>query len=555
MIKNIYKALICLATLSATGCNYLDFSETSSVSKEYAYGYFGTLESVVTNLYSDLQSQVAAGALRESASDNSLYLDGSNNIYRTYNGTWSPINPYDNQWSSFYTAIRSVNSFLESFDDALAELEIYEYNTTYPDLYATALYYPYEARFLRAFAYFELIRRYGDVPLVTKTLTTDEANSVKQSSFEDVVEFIVDEIDEIAEELPVSYSSLYNADTGRITRGAALALKARVLLYAASPLFNPSDDQSKWEAAADAAADVIALVANGTFSYSLTSGEFYFSSGTTLLNSTQLILERRNTAASAFETANYPISYEGATLNTANVPTQNLVDCYDLSDGTEFDWNNPDHTADPYSNRDPRFAKSILYNGATWQNVAVETYFGGGDGQPNYGATTTGYYLKKYVNSSVSLVASATSTAVHHWFIFRYAEILLNYAEAVYNATGSATTSYNGSYTALEALNLVRASAPMPTYSDDTDFVNRLRKERRIEFAYEDFRFWDIRRWKIGEQSTDIYGVNITMADDGSLTYEKELVMQKVWDDKMYLYPIPNSEILINSNLVQNPGW
>ncbi len=541
------------------GCDYLDFDESVGKTKELAYGYFNELGANVTHVYGQLQGDwgVMGGALREAATDNAVYTWKDNAVYDIYNDAWSPINTIDNVWGHYYSAIRSANIFLENY--SLEQLERFEYNDGYKDEMDKAKRYPYEVRFLRAWFYFELAKRYGDIPLLTRSYGTDEINSVEKSSFNDVVNFIVAECDAVAPLLPASYRSLPFQETGRATKGAALALKSRVLLYAASPLHNPSGDGPKWDAAARAAGDVISN-AEAEGWYSLVPGVGLFSNGNTVLTAKELIFERRSTGDSnSFEATNLPIGYEGG--RSGNTPTQNLVDAFEMKDGTSFDWNNPVHAANPYLNRDPRFYKTVACNGSQLMQSAmkstVETFTGGKNGQPINGATLTGYYLRKYIDETISLIPTAPIVKPHHYVLLRYAEILLNHAEAMNEWNGPDYKDAAHPLSARETLNRVRAYAGMPAIEDAGSkdaFRNRIRNERRVELAFEDHRFWDIRRWKTGDVVKAIYGVEVTL-DEGIYQYTKQKIQDRVWNDKMYLYPIPDTERYVNENLTQNPGW
>ncbi|MEN6453918.1 MAG: RagB/SusD family nutrient uptake outer membrane protein [Prolixibacteraceae bacterium] len=551
MFKKYITAVSLMIALS--GCNYLDFDEATGQSKDFAYGYFDELGKNVTNIYGQLQNEygVLDGALREAATDNAVYTWQNNQVYDIYNNVWSPINTIDSNWDFYYRAIRSANVFLENY--SVEKLERFQYNENYEDDLAKAKIYPYEVRFLRAFFFFELARRYGDIPILTRSYQTDEINEIQKSSFPDVVSFIVKECDEVAPFLPVSYRSFY-LETGRATQGAVLALKSRVLLYAASPLHNQANDASKWDLAAKAAGDLISKADLGNW-YSLVSNVNLFSNGNNVLTAKELIFERRNGNSNDFEARNLPIGFEGG--NSGNTPTQNLVDAFEMKDGTPFDWNNPAHAANPYLNRDPRFYKTIAYNGSTLMGITVETFNGGKNGLPINGATLTGYYLKKYIDETVSLNPTTPVKKPHHYVLFRYAEILLNYAEALNEWKGPDYKDGTYMLSAREALNRIRVYAKMPAITGDNSreaFRDRIRNERRVELAFEDQRFWDIRRWKTGESVKTINGISIDKNGSG-YQYTKQEVQNRVWDDKMYLYPIPQSEIFMNGNLKQNPGW
>ncbi len=277
------------------------------------------------------------------------------------------------------------------------------------------------------------------------------------------------------------------------------------------------------------------------------------------LTTKELIFERRQVAANSFEASNFPIGYEGG--NTGICPTQNLVDAYEMkANGLDINDSGSGYKPLlPYTGRDPRFALSVLYNGALWKSIPVEIWNGGLNAPPKRYATKTGYYLKKYLIEAISLSAAAPSTRIHTWVLFRYGEVLLNYAEAMNEAYGPATTGQdNLKLTALQGVNLVRTRATMPAFPatlTQDQFRNKLRNERRIELAFEDHRFWDLRRWKTGNTTTTIKGMDVAKNGMGVLTFTPKVVETRVWDEKMNLFPIPQSELNINSGLVQNPGW
>ena len=545
---------IAFAVLLFGGCS-LDYDENNGDSKELAYAYFDNIQRLVTYVYSFLPTDLDRndGAMMESATDNSIYSWEENSIYDICNNIWSPLNTIDTGWD-YYQPIRSANSFLENFD--INVLKEFEFNDDYEEMMAKATLFPAEVRFLRAFYYFELAKRYGSIPLLTRSYGMEEINSVVPSSFDDIIAFIVKECDEIADQLPVDHRN-YRGDTGRATKGAVLALKSRALLYAASPLHNENGEAQKWAEAAKAAAAVINMN-----HYSLPKiGDdplYVASGGNDILSSPQLIFERRNGPSSDFEARNEPMGYEGSL--GGNTPTQNLVDAFEMKDGTPFDWNNAQHVQNIYVDnagnptRDPRLYLNVLYNGAAWLDQTVETNEGGLHTGME-GGTKTGYYLRKHMNELVSLDPVTPLEKEHHFPLFRYAEILLNYAEAAYEWVGADVVPEGCPMTARAALNLVRDCADMPHVTATGDeFRERLRNERRIELAFEDHRFWDIRRWKIGEVVKDIYGIQIS-GTSGSYSYQRVLVEHHQWDDKMYLFPIPQEEIYKNGNLVQNEGW
>tara|TARA_R110002126_G_scaffold72364_1_gene180910 strand:- start:82434 stop:84092 length:1659 start_codon:yes stop_codon:yes gene_type:complete len=549
-LKNINYALITILIISISSCNYLDYDETSFNRKEDVFNDFNRSRNFLTGIYSYLPTDFNSidGAMRASASDEAEHVLDLSNIQRFNEGRFSALQPIDNVWGTMYSGIRASNVFL--LESAGQEFPEDEYNEDYAEIIEQFNNYPYEARFLRAFFYFELIKRYKSVPLITTVLTPAEAIDAKQSSFEEVVNFIVSECDAISLELPEDYDGFSSvSETGRATKGTALALKARVLLYYASPLHNSNNDISLWVNAANAAKSVIDLN-----TYAL---ENDYSDIVNNYTSSELIFERREGNSNGFERRNFPVGFEGG--NTGTCPTQNLVDAYEMqntglpiSDGTSgYD------ATDPYDGRDPRLEKTIIFNGSRWKGQTIGSFIGGSNGRPIINATKTGYYLKKYVIEAINLLPTNTTSREHTWVLFRYGEVLLNFAEAMNEAYGPEVADAQG-MTALSAVNMLRQRVNMPDFPSglsQADFRAKLRNERRVELAFEDHRFWDIRRWKIGQQTTSIFQMEITPGTLSGFTFEKKLLETRTFEERMNLYPIPQSELNKNLNLIQNTGW
>jgi SusD family. len=445
--------------------------------------------------------------------------------------------------------------YLEKLDQA--DITEWQYNPNYVNWVQQMELFPYELRFLRAYFYFELFRTYGDVPLVTTTLTNAQANSITRTPADEIVKFIVDEIDAIAPYLPVSYVSEVNGEVGRATRVAAFALKARTLLYAASPLFNPTNDKAKWEKAAEACKVVIDHAADWGLKLSA-YGSLW---GHEAFYNPEIIFGIGRGEDNGFEMANYPIGVENG--SSGNCPSQSLVDQYEYVDnGQTFGQRYPgniDLTAvDPYEGLDPRFALTIVKNGDEWpsngfQKKAIEIFQGGFNALPKYGATPTGYYLKKYVDGSCVTTADNQTKRRHTWILFRLSELYLDYAEAVFNATGSANDATYG-LTANDAINKLRTRSDiqMPKFTEDGDaWVARYERERMVELAFENHRFWDVRRWKKGAQ----YFKTVQVANISAKLQLTRSTVTRQWDEKYNFYPIPQSELKKNPNLTQNQGW
>lgn len=545
-----------------SGCNFLDFDETSGLyNREDMYATFSNIKSMLTNIYGYMpnKSIVDIGdAMRECGCDDAEFGDPDASVQYFNNGNWSALSTLDTKWN-LYDGIRSANEFLESFEKV--DLSLYQYDGKY-DLWQEHMkYFPYQARVLRAYFLFDLARRYGDIPMPLKMLTIDEANSIEKTPFAEVISFIVSECNDCIANLPTTYVGLLDNEYGRATKGFAMALKAKALLYAASPLHNPGNDKSKWLAAAVAAQD---LIESGL--YSLDPGDKVNN-----VESPENIFLIMRSESSSFELYNFPPRFtEGKrTYISGTYPTQNLVDAFETENGyditlTANGWSTADPDFDisePYKGRDPRFEKTVLANGMSFKGAKIETFEGGADYSATRAdlGTPTGYYLRKYIQESTSFVSEATVTNKHHWVVFRYAEALLAYAEAANEYFGNPNqTDGTLKLTAAAAINQVRANAGMPDVkaTEYSSFQDAVRREWRVEFAFEDHRFWDIRRWKIGGSTqTQIDGAHI--AKVGSrLEYGRVMVERRTWAEKMNLYPIPQSELYVNTNLnPQNTGW
>lgn len=557
--------LMGLAAVTITSCADLGYNEASSRDEDWTYNSpINGVKALVYDVYAQVPSEFkdniyGSGALIASATDEAEFAHSYSPIQKYYNGGWTPSYPFADTWERSYRAITQIHMYLERIQHI--DLSDYEYAPNYQTMKQQFEIFPYELRFLRAYFYFELVRAYGDVPLVTTTLTNAQANSVKRTPAKDVFQFIIDELDAVAEYLPVSYNDVPGQEIGRATRGAALALKARVLLYEASPLFNPGNNKELWKKAAAASKVIIdnaplwgyklSKYADLWGHESFTNPEFIFVLGTQ--------------ASNDFEKYNYPTGIENG--NSGNCPTQSLIDAYEYqADGKTFKEKHPgniDVTAEkPYEGLDPRFALTIVKNGDLWpsnaaQQISIETWQGGFNGAPKYGATPTGYYLKKFVDGNCVTTANNQTTTRHNWIVMRLAEFYLNYAEAMYNYYGDADAKGEFGMSANEAINVLRRrpDIQMPEFKGSSNFMEHYMRERMVELAFEGHRFWDVRRWKKGPE----FFRNIDVADfkldsNGALILNRKTETRQ-WDDKYYLFPIPQSELKKNGNLTQNPNW
>ena len=551
--------LFILACVITASCVDLNYTEQNTRDEAWTYEYF---ENGIKNMVFDVYAQIYNNEFESNsayflagATDEAQYALETGAINNYVNGGWSAANPYSRTWTKCYTAIADVCMYMEKIDQT--DITDWQYNSNYPNWVQQMELFPYELRFLRAYFYFELFRAYGDVPLVTTTLTNAQANTIERTPADQIVKFIVEELDAIAPYLPVSYITEVGSEIGRATRIAAFALKARTLLYAASPLYNPSGDKTKWAEAAEACkyildnADIWGLKLSPYAS--LWGHEAFFNP--------ELIFGLGRGETNSFEMVNYPVGVENGA--SGNCPTQSFVDQYEYQDngetfGSRYPGDIDLNTVDPYEGLDPRFALTVVKNGDMWpsngsQKKAIETFVGGFNASPKYGATPTGYYLKKYVDGSCVTTADNQTTRRHTWILFRLGEFYLDYAEAVFNATGSANDATFG-MTANEAVNVLRnrSDINMPEFTEDgAAWVERYERERLVELAFENHRFWDVRRWKKGDR----YFRNIQVASiSGSLQLTRSTVTRQ-WDDKYYFYPIPQTELKKNQNLTQNPGW
>lgn len=547
-----------LVSVAVQSCSFLDFDETSGLrTKEDQYRYFNSTEQMLTNVYSYMPKDLGAvsGAMRDCACDDAEYGNSGSPVQYFTNGSWSAVNTVDDAWNLYY-GIRAANSFIEEV--AKTDFSRYEHDVQYANWMKKLAYFPYEARVLRAHYFFELARRYGDIAMPLTVLDKDGANSIAKTSFDDVVEFIVSECDECAPMLPDSYADQPGAQIGRVTKGFAMAVKSKALLYAASPLHNETGDAEKWKRSAKAALD---MIRSGI--YSLDPDGCVND-----ISSPEVVMMAIGGDSQDFELNNFPVRFtEGRrTGPTATFPSQNLVDAFETINGaavklTDAGWVSDDPQFDPqkpYDNRDPRFYRTVLANGMTFKGSEIEVFEGGADhAEVTAGGSPTGYFLRKYIQETTSFVPDKTVTNKHHWVVYRYAETLLAYAESMVNAFGSPDYSDpDYPYSALWALNQVRSNAGMPE-ADGDDFKNKLINEWRVEFAFEDHRFWDVRRWKIGDETQrELVAVNIRRDEDGTLNFYRQVYENRKWTDRMYFYPIPQSELFKNRNLYpQNIGW
>ncbi|MFA5532048.1 MAG: RagB/SusD family nutrient uptake outer membrane protein [Candidatus Shapirobacteria bacterium] len=547
--------LVFLSILLLSGCaDFLDTSldtnptsETIETNRNTLWNLANAFYSPITYGYSVIDNNIFA-----SASDEAQQTAVSSNVLYFNKGILNEgVNPLFYLYRNYYEGIRAANYFLDYVKDGKGE-ELLKLNRNIEnDIYsymrdvASLNWYIAEAHIARAYYYSELIKMYGAVPIIEKTIEQSDNEKVTQSSYDQVVEYILNEIDTYSGELAVNWDEFADRE-GRFTLGAALAIKSRVLLYAASPLHNPEGNLNKWIKAAEAARD---FIDNEELDYSLDQNYGTYFIGANSLSSPETIYAVRRGVSNSMEVNNYPISTPGGYSGVT--PSHNLVSAYEYVG--EPDPNNP------YANRDPRLYASVVTNGSTWNGRVIDQLPGGSDDMTKANASRTGYYLKKFLTDNLNLIQG--QTAQHNWVAYRYAEILLNYAEAMNEAFGPTDVPAGFTLSATDAINMVRnrASADLPLISTESkdEFRSAIKHERRIELAFEDHRYWDLLRWKDAMQVLNQPIMGVKVVEDGeSVNYVEIKVADRVFNERNYYLPFLRSEIVNSNNtLKQNEGY
>jgi len=584
-MKNIIKYILTITLfLHASSCNtdFLNVEPQDRLTDAAVWSDPNLVEAFVNEMYRGLNHgirELMAGSLADES--HFIHNYGSSQVVQSNLtpsdiGAWNRGDFAEFRWVELYQRIRQVNMFFENIDEVPFDDE------TWRDRLKG------EAHFLRGYFYHNLVRLHGGVPIVEKTFGLTDDFLVPRNTLAESIQFIVDEADAAAALLPVTHES---QDIGRATQGAALALKSRILLYAASDLYNDAswaggygnpelisytsgDQASRWAAAKAAAKAVIDLNA-----YSLEDTDNPQEDYTNVFltkNSNEAIFSRYFIKSRGWEDgalpglANGPNGYHNWGGNT---PIQELVDDYQLADGSDFDWNNPAHAAAPYENRDPRFYASILYDQAPWRPRPADTKEMDPEGKiiirsvegpagvwtpgldtrngpiEDWNGGYSGYYLRKFIDPNVEHeYAAAGGNQEAPWHYFRLAEIYLNYAEA---CLGLGEEDEAKLY-----INMIRDRAGMPDItSTGQELIDDYRNERRIELAFEQHRYFDVRRWMIAPEvlNRDASGIIIQDPASGPVKYEVSSVQERAWNDKLYWLPILLDEMNRNKNLIQNP--
>jgi len=578
-----------------TGCKkFLDQVPNDRITIEEVFRKKASSEAFLANVYSfvpDESNAIDGYPMVGCADEADLTWAGGPN-YPVNIGNLNPSNVIFDRWGNYYQGIRSATYFMQHINE---NIEIRSLNGQ-----QLIDQYQAEARFLRAYFYFLLMRQYGPVVLMGEEVTPPDAVAadmqIPRSKFDDCVNYVASELDKAAAVLPLQpqrNGQTSDAEFGRITKGTALAVKSRLLLYAASPQYNGNTEVSsfvskdgtplisqtydalKWKRAADAAKAVIDL--NIYRLYKDASGDpiksldgLFFNSW----NSEQIFVRKSNDLA-RWDVHATP-RQAGGWCGLA--PTQEIVDSYFMSDGllpaesslySEAGFTNVSgvQVSNMYLNREPRFYHGVTYNNSIWQGGTMSapapiSFFlssvNGRNGHPT-DFSKTGYLIRKNVGRQTNVGAGGNGQVQSRTLIlFRLGEIYLNYAEAL--------NEYQpGAPDILNYLNAIRERAGIPTYGGGTGQVavpagqaamrSKIWAERRIELAYEGHRFYDIRRWKIAPQVMGtMHGMDISK--DGNDFYKRvPTATPHLFRQSYYWWPITQYELDRNRSIVQNPFW
>lgn len=585
--QKIYRSILfaVLATVTCfTACkkDFLDQKKLSAIDETAVFQDSTRSLGVINNLYSSLGISFNPRRFNntglDAACDESEPLpDPTFYTYRISSGGINANNADGGLWGTAFRMIRAANIFLKNKDS------IHVTN-------ATRDYWVGQVRFLRAWYLFTLTKHYGGIPMIgDKIFGDNEKIDVARSSYETCIQYITNELDAAAAALPVSYRS-GDVNQLKVTKGAALAVKARMLLYAASPLFNsgprgddpenlltfPSADPGRWKQAADAAKAVIDLGVYSLYTASSTPLYTLFLQNTPQVEHVLVYWQPWTTGNNFYvEASSNPTSRGGMNgwTGTKYFPTQELVDEFDMINGmriTNPASGYPGIGNEMYKNRDPRLTYTIHYNGSirsmgSFGDRPVNTYTGvipagnaaetsaSVDGIYTSTGTITGYFRYKMCNGG-------GGELYRPWVVMRYAEVLLNAAEATNEYAGPTAEVYDW-------LKMIRNRAGIMTGENGlyglkagmtkAEMREAIWHERRVELAFEEHRFWDIRRWKIAPQTenAETHGMEITRAANGSFSYRVIPVRKHVFTEAMYFWPVPQSELTKSPALKQTPGY
>ena len=540
--------LLLIISYIFTSCDsYLDPKVHDRLSEKTAWENYNNAKLYVNSFYSYISdygvfgSYFVNGAYVEALTDiakagSSTKGNGNANIYAMYPSSINPAQNALSVWNDAYEKIRRINEFFDGLDK-YAKFSEEEKNLLKG-----------QAHFVRAYLYFLLTRGSGSVILRTDI---NSGKDMSRSSSQDCWQFISEEFDKAISNCPETWGS---ADFGRITKGAAYAMKSRAMLYA-----------KRWQEAYDAAIEVKKLAEdkkiyelNPDYSQALTSY---------ILGNKEAIWEF-NYSRPLDHRYDYTIAprgdFGGEPFGGQVMPTQELVESYEYKTGGLPDWSafhsgNPTNQTPEYENLEPRFAATILYNGAKWKGRTIEPFVNGtdgfttypGDGGSNQGKTMTGYYIKKYLDEANTNIVNLSSEQTYVGI--RYAEVLLNLAEAA--------AQLNKNTEAIDALKQVRARVGLPTSTSfsSQDLLKAIYNERKLELAFEGHRYWDLRRWEqahIVLSNMRVHGLKIEKTGSGfTYQYIECDDADRSFTDKLYTLPIPPEEIANNTLCEQIDAW
>lgn len=583
---------IVLSLLTFSGCDYLDIKPTQWQTAEDVFSIETRYFQSANYAYSFIQpglEHMHGSTFLEAAIDDGMSPVTTSNIHKLAQGYITASSPILSCWDNSYQGIRQA-LFTQKY---MREIGVVISGQTEEESVAVKQQYIAEMDALRAWFEFCLLRLYGGYPIVDRVydVSDEEPNHKGRDSFEDCVNHIVMLCDQAAEFLDVIPIGGENGGRGRMNKGIALAIKAKTLVYAASPLYNQAGNSNallgytdnnsglsqRWQSAAKACADVLNLCSDGTINpagtkrYALvapTNKAPYENLFTTYPNNEYIMVYTRK-KDNSMEQRQFP-----PTLSKSNgaktVPTQDLVDAFTLANGSDFVRNNWDEPLDPqYNNRDPRFKAIIGYDGCAYNKRTFYTRVNSGTDDALNAivdhSTTTGYYLAKFCLKTIDFSKASPGNAAHASPLIRLADIYLMYAEAMAQAYGIDADPDNYGLTARAALQTIRTRAGFKAATDKflvnvstvDDFIAKVKQERRVELCFEEQRYFDLRRWMDGDKlNRPVHGIRIE-ASGKNLSYSYfEADNKRKFEDKMYFHPIPLKVILQSGDvIVQNPGW
>lgn len=568
--------LITLIVTTLVSCNYMDEFPYDWAQPIDVFSMEANYEKPVNQAYSYLKGGFdrISGSFLEAATDDGMSTISNSAVHRLARGFITSNSPIESCWNDSYKGIRQALFVQKS----LAEIDLVLNNKTPADVIAIKNKYSGEMYALRAWYEFDLLRHYGGYPIINKYYTLGDAELAQKgrNSVAECVQNIVSLCDSAAKYLDVIPIG-GNGGFGRMTKGAALAIKAKTLVFAASPLFNQSgnanaltgyvgagaaDVKSRWEAAADACAAVINLKkTNGAPAYALHSD--YTKLFTSSPNNEYIVFVGAP-KSNGLENRQYPPSLS-KNQGGGTVPTQEFVDAFTRADGSDFVRNSQPNQ---YTGRDPRFTAAIGFDGSKYGTKTIYTHLGQGSTIDGLNitldrSTNTGYYLKKFLDLAVDFSKASPGTAFHITPLIRLADILLLYAESMNEAYGPNADPKGYGLTAQAAVKQVRTRAGFTATDkyltgvvDVAAMRDKIKQERRVELAFEEQRYFDLRRWMDGNKlNQPVTGINIAINNGVTTNTYFTVDPLRKFDTRMYLHPIPLQETMISPQITQNPGW